>query len=125
VAIVSRFDVRRCHECGEPVKEGDQVWWVRHDDLGTGGGTAHLTCGWTLKNGSVHPATVSFIRDIAPTAQQAPTLAGQASSDAETCPAEEGGISSERQMGEVSTSFRPSSRLEQFLPEPSPELFLI
>lgn len=123
VALVSRFDVRRCHECGEPVKEGDRVWWVRPDSLGTGGGTAHLTCGWTLKNGSVHPATISSIRDIAPAAQQVP-----ASGEANPTQIEEESehvFSSEKQMGSVSTSFRPSSRPEQSLPEPAPELFLI
>lgn len=71
VALVSRYAVHRCRECGEPIKEGDRVWWVRES------GTAHLTCGWTMmKSGSVHPATVAYIKDIpvARAAKAVPTI---------------------------------------------------
>lgn len=59
-ALVSRYDTDKCRECGEPIKAGKHIWWVR------GVGTAHLTCGWTLDNGKVHPGTKSSIRDIPP-----------------------------------------------------------
>ena len=60
IALVTKFPVSTCRECGEPIKLGERVWWMRAV------GTAHLTCGWTLPNGKVHPGTLSSIRDIPP-----------------------------------------------------------
>ena len=62
IRFVTRYSVSRCRECGEPIEIGKHIWWIR------GKGAAHLTCGWTLDSGKVHPGTRSSIRDIAPTA---------------------------------------------------------
>ena len=62
IALVTKFPVSTCRECGEPIKLGERIWWMRAV------GTAHLTCGWTLPNGKVHPGTLSSIRDIPPSA---------------------------------------------------------
>lgn len=75
IALVTKFPVSTCRECGEPIKLGERVWWMRavgtaHLTCGPGkpgsisGSTAHLTCGWTLPNGKVHSGTLSSIRDI-------------------------------------------------------------
>ena len=60
IALVTKFPVHRCRECGEPIKTGERTWWLRAV------GTAHLTCGWTLPNGKVHPGTLSSVRDVVP-----------------------------------------------------------
>lgn len=56
IALVTRYSVDRCRECGEPIEIGKHVWWVR------GQAAAHLTCGWTLDDGKIHPGTRSSIR---------------------------------------------------------------
>ena len=58
LALVNKYRIDRCRECGEPIKEGTQVWWMKET------GSAHLTCGWTTKNGKVHPVTKPAIEDI-------------------------------------------------------------
>lgn len=67
VALVTRYSVDKCRECGDVIEEGKMVWWVR------GYGTAHITCGWTTHSGKIHPGTRSSIRDVATvTMQQKP-----------------------------------------------------
>lgn len=69
VPLLSKFAVDRCRECGEPIGVGERIWWVRNREghgpsIHFGTGTAHLACGWTLKNGTVHPLTAPYIQDI-------------------------------------------------------------
>ena len=61
IALVTKFPVSTCRECGGSIKLGERIWWMRAV------GTAHLTCGWTMPNGKVHPGTLSSIRDTPPT----------------------------------------------------------
>lgn len=58
VALVSNYEINRCRECGERIEVGSQVWWAREM------GSAHRACGWTTKDGKVHPDTKSSIKDI-------------------------------------------------------------